>query len=191
MNGVADRRAARRFGRISLALAAALFALTTVACSSTPESVSMSSIQPPAAASAHSSAVGPGAQPPGPPLSKADSEVIGVWRGTSLASCVMTAPNRCNAQQKITFTLVQTNSGLGGYYTCAYGTLNCLSMNVSGKIVRTDLNGSRLTMRVQMPNGSSCRYTGMRKQSDINGGYTCSQGSAVIENGTWRARHEY
>jgi hypothetical protein len=165
-----------RYGRgLLLSLAAMMIALA--GCSTpNPNGVSVSRIQ-----SAASS------------LPKSERGVVGVWRGTSLAGCgnLFTPPNRCNAEQKISFTLVQNGAQLGGYYTCAYGNMNCRHMNESGKIIRASVNGSRLNIRVQMPDASTCRFTGMRSDGNINGGYTCLQGSTVVEQGTWRAEHQY
>ena len=45
---------------------------------------------------------------------------VGVWEGVSLANCVTSASNRCNAQNKISITLLQGDTGLRGFYTCGY-----------------------------------------------------------------------
>ncbi|MGH7917353.1 MAG: hypothetical protein ACREQE_07780, partial [Candidatus Binataceae bacterium] len=113
--------------RVVLTLGGALLLIAAGGCSTPqPYGVSVSSIQ-----SAASS--GPGVHSSAPlgndekPLSKPERSVIGVWRGTSLAGCgnLFTPPNRCNAEQKISFTLVQKGPQLRGYYTCAYGNMNC------------------------------------------------------------------
>ena len=125
------------------------------------------------------------------PAKDAASEKVGVWRGETLASCVNAAPERCNAQQIVTLTLFEGAKGLTGFYRCAYGNRNCYNMNETGNIVRATLNGTRLTARVAMPDGTSCLYTGRTKGNDIKGGYSCYAGGSVIESGTWQGRREY
>src|SRR5690242_19858675 len=61
--------------------------------------------------------------------------VVGVWNGLTLANCSTSPSDRCNAQQKITLTMIETEQGLRGFYRCAYGTRNCYNMNETGKIV--------------------------------------------------------
>jgi hypothetical protein len=42
------------------------------------------------------------------------SDAVGVWEGTTLAVCPGSPANRCNAQQKVTMTLVEgENSSVG------------------------------------------------------------------------------
>lgn len=117
--------------------------------------------------------------------------VVGVWEGLTLASCATSAPNRCNAQQKITLTLIEGESGLAGFYRCAYGTMNCLGMNETGKIVHATLNGGQVTARVAMPDGTSCIYTGRTAGNGVVGGYSCYGGGALLESGSWRGKRSY
>jgi hypothetical protein len=137
--------------------------------------------------------------PPTPAATAADAakpreHVMGVWDGTTLASCdsMLRFENRCNAQQKVTITLLEgKDSKLGGYYKCAYGNQNCYNLNETGKVVDATLNGSRVSMRVIMRDGTTCRFSGLDKGGDINGGYACYSGGSVLEQGSWRARHSY
>ncbi|MGH8013119.1 MAG: hypothetical protein ACREQ4_11505 [Candidatus Binataceae bacterium] len=177
--------------RLSILLGTVLL-IAAAGCSTPPTNgVSISSIQSAASSGpgVHSSATLGNDKP----VSKQERGVIGVWRGTTLASCsnLFTPPNRCNAEQKVSFTLIQKNGQLLGYYTCAYGNMICRKVNDKGKIIRASVNGARLNIRVQLPDGSTCRYTGMRSNANINGGYSCLQGSTVVEQGTWRAKHQY
>ena len=140
--------------------------------------------------------------PPSPPAATAAAtdvagqreHVIGVWDGTTLARCDALLPfqSRCNAQQKVTITLLEGKDGkLGGYYKCAYGNQNCYNLNETGKVVDATLNGARVSMRVMMRDGTSCRYSGLDKGGDINGGYACYSGGSLLEQGSWRARRSY
>lgn len=123
------------------------------------------------------------------------NNLVGVWEGTTRASCraPMPFPDRCNALQEVTMTLLRNPNGkLSGHYRCAYGNMNCFHMNESGKIVDASLNGPQVTMRVMMPDGTSCLFTGRTSESnDVNGGYTCYSGGARLEQGSWRAKRSY
>jgi hypothetical protein len=125
-----------------------------------------------------------------PPVTQED--MLGVWEGTSLATCGMSLPNRCNAQQLITIALTPgDNDKIGGYYKCAYGNMNCYNMNTTGKIARVSTDRSLLTVLVMMPDGTSCRYQGRNVDNMINGGYSCLAGGTQFEQGSWRATHKY
>jgi hypothetical protein len=117
--------------------------------------------------------------------------VVGVWNGLTLANCSTSPSDRCNAQEKITLTMIETDQGLRGYYRCAYGTLNCYNMNETGKIVDATLSGAQFTARVQMPDGTSCVYTGRTAGNSVNGGYSCYGGGSLIESGSWQGRRSY
>jgi hypothetical protein len=128
-----------------------------------------------------------------PPAGEKPSSVVGMWEGETRASCsfVTSSFNRCNAAQKVTLTLIEDPSGLGGFYTCAYGNQTCYDMNETGKIVSARLDNGRLTARVAMPDGSSCIFSGIPMGNDIKGGYTCFNGGAMIERGVWQGRRSY
>ena len=140
----------------------------------------------------HSAASAPAAQPAS--SAEANSGVAGVWQGTTLASCAAFAhlPSRCNAEQKVTITLLEGPNGkLTGRYTCAYGNMDCYHANETGKVIEVSTTGARLNVRVIMPDATSCIYTGIDVNQSINGGYTCYQGGGLIEQGSWRAQRAY
>ena|SRR5215472_16188893 len=116
-------------------------------------------------------------------------DAVGAWEGITIAVCPGSPANRCNAQQKVTITLVENaNSRLSGTYECAYGNVNCLNMNQTGKVVDVDLIGRLLRLRVLMSDGMSCLFNGRIAQSTINGGYSCKAGTSLRERGSWRAK---
>ena len=162
--------------------------------SSTPESVSMTSIEQarenpsPAAGTQQFSA--PSAKVTVTAAANGNEKVVGVWTGTTVANCSMSARNRCNAEQKVTITLIQ-DTKLTGYYRCAYGTLNCLNMNETGKVVYATFKESRVTIRVAMPDATSCLYSGLIANDAVRGGYSCYAGGATIEQGSWQAQRSY
>ena len=140
----------------------------------------------------HSAAGAPQAQ--GAPGASAESDFAGVWQGTTLASCAAFAhlPSRCNAEQIVTITLLQSPDGkFTGRYTCAYGNMDCYHENDTGKIIDVGIAGKRMSVRVMMPDATSCIYTGINTNQAVNGGYTCYQGGGLIEEGSWQARRSY
>jgi hypothetical protein len=121
-------------------------------------------------------------------------DYTGVWQGTTLASCSIDLPlqSRCNAQQNVTITLLQgQDSKFSGKYQCSYGNMDCYHSNDTGKVIAVSMAGRRVTIRVLMPDGTSCIFTGRYVNETINGGYTCYQGGARLEQGEWRARRSY
>jgi hypothetical protein len=102
------------------------------------------------------------------------ADAVGVWEGVTVAVCPGSPASRCSAQQKVTITLVKgANSQLGGSYKCAYGNMNCLNMNQTGKVADVDLTGQLLRLRALMPDGMSCLFSGRIADGNINGGYSC------------------
>jgi hypothetical protein len=124
---------------------------------------------------------------------KPGGKVVGVWDGTTLASCSASLPqDRCNAQQKVSITVLEGENGkLGGFYKCSYGTQDCYHLNESGKVVDATVTGTLVSMRVMMPDGTTCNFTGRPDENVVNGGYTCTSGGPILERGVWRARRNY
>ena len=82
--------------------------------------------------------------------------------------------------------MVQRGSKVTGSYKCAYGNMNCRNMNNTGEITDGTME-KLLTLRVMMPDGSSCRFSGQPSVDSIKGGYSC-KGGPRAEQGTWEAR---
>jgi hypothetical protein len=127
-------------------------------------------------------------------LASSESGVTGIWQGSTLADCGVTSsfPSRCNAEQKVTITLMQgPNSKISGRYTCSYGNIDCYDDNKTGKVIGVSTSGTRMTVRVIMSDGTSCIFTGRNVDQTINGGYSCYGGGALVEEGSWRAARSY
>lgn len=120
-------------------------------------------------------------------------EVTGVWQGQSWAECgsLIPDPSRCGAVNDITFTLLQKDAGVSGFYRCGYGNMDCRNQNETGKIAQGTMGARLLEMRVMMPDGSDCLFNGQPRGDAIEGGYMCLQGGGMVERGIWRARRNY
>ena len=114
----------------------------------------------------------------------------GYWSGTTRVTppCRFSS-GRCNAVNKITFSLRQKGNRLKGKYTCAYGTLNCRNGGAdnTGKVVSGRVSGNQLRLSVVLPaDVSNCYYNGMlTSATTIHGGYACYQGGSLLEEGEW------
>jgi hypothetical protein len=83
-------------------------------------------------------------------------------------------PSRCNAEQKVTITLVQgPDSTITRQYSYSYGNMNCYHANDTGRIAGVSINRTRMNVRVIMPDGTSCIFIGRNLDQTINGGYSC------------------
>jgi hypothetical protein len=142
--------------------------------------------------SAPSQAVADRAVPVKDARAEAVPEVAGVWQGRSAAGCESPLRNsRCHAVNEVTFTLLQEGSTVSGFYKCAYGNTDCRKSNDIGRISNGSVGRKLLTMRIMMPDGSSCIFNGQPKTDKIEGGYLCLQGGGIVERGTWTALRSY
>jgi hypothetical protein len=133
------------------------------------------------------------AQTASPTPANPGEQQLGVWSGSTRAGCnVDSISSRCNAVQKVSITLYKGADGkLTGFYKCAYGNQDCYDLNERGKVVAASVTGKEVMMRVQMPDGSSCIFSGRNVGDDVNGGYSCANGGAPFERGVWRAHRSY
>ena len=117
----------------------------------------------------------------------AASDVTGNWAGTTKVRCGsrLSAQERFNAFQNISFKLKQDGAKITGTYSCAFGTQPCLGLNESGTVVGGSYDGNNLLLNVDMGNGSTCRFKGSLSADKGQGSYHC-KGSGAAEQGTWR-----
>lgn len=124
------------------------------------------------------------------------TDLTGVWQGEiRVIPCSPGMPHeigRCNAVNRITFNLRQTDSTLTGDYRCTIGTMVCRDANTTdrGTVASGELSGSAVTMRVVLPGDlSSCLYNGFEySPGELHGGYRCYQGGGLAEVGVWQVR---
>jgi hypothetical protein len=118
------------------------------------------------------------------------TNVAGYWSGTTRAMppCDFSA-GRCNAVNKVTFSLRQNGKHLKGKYTCAYGNMICRNGGAddSGKVVSGKVSGNQIRLSVVIPaDVSNCYYNGMlTSPTTIHGGYQCYNGGELVEEGIW------
>lgn len=172
--------------RIAAPLIGALLAACVQGCASTRAANELTfSTAPPATAAAPSETPARSRKP--------GASAVGVWEGTTLVTnCPVSLPSRCNAQQRVSLTVIEGDKAkLTGYYKCAYGNMTCYNLNESGKIIDGSLRDSRLTLRVLMPDGTSCFFSGNVAADAVVGGYSCYVGGSLLEQGSWQAKHLY
>jgi hypothetical protein len=120
-------------------------------------------------------------------------DLTGLWTGTSrvMPPC-FSSGGRCNAVNKITFTLRLKGDRLKGKYTCAYGNQICRDggMDTKGKVVSGRIISNQVRISVVIPNDvSNCYYNGqLISPNSIRGGYSCYQGGELLEEGNWDAQ---
>ncbi len=121
--------------------------------------------------------------------------LTGIWRGEIRVIPCLTGmsarePGRCNAVNRITFSLRQTDASLKGTYRCAIGTMVCRDANTTdhGTVMSGNVSGNNVTIRVMLPGDiSSCLYNGISEGSGgMRGSYRCYQGGGLAEVGQWQ-----
>jgi hypothetical protein len=160
------------------ALAAMLLAIAAAGCASSTAS------EPASPSAAHNQA----AQPM--------FDVSGVWEGRSMANCASFNPlsfnTRCNAINRIALTMVQGDKKITGFYKCSVGNMDCRNQNDSGTIANGSMKNGRLSLRIGMPDGSSCIFNGLPTGANqIRGNYSCYQGGGLAEQGRFEVNRNY
>jgi hypothetical protein len=121
--------------------------------------------------------------------------LTGIWRGEirvipCTGGMLTSDAGRCDAINRITFNLRQSDSSLQGSYQCAIGTMVCRSANTTtyGTLMSGNVSGRNVTMRVMLPGDlSSCLYNGFEQSPGrMRGSYRCYQGGGLIEFGQWQ-----
>jgi hypothetical protein len=132
-----------------------------------------------------------------PAMEKLAMDLSGVWRGEiRVIPCPVgitsSTDGRCNAVNRITFSLRQTDSSLSGEYRCTIGTQVCRDANTTdrGTVTSGQVSGRDISIRVLLPGDlSSCLYNGSQYSADqMRGTYRCYQGGGLAEVGIWQMR---
>jgi hypothetical protein len=120
------------------------------------------------------------------------SDITGLWEGTAVNGCgfVQMERTRCHAVVNIALTMTQQGSMVGGSYKCSMGTMMCRKLNDAGVIAYGAVREGGLSLRVMLPDGSSCIFQGKWGER-MGGGYICLQGAAIVERGQWEVERIY
>jgi len=119
--------------------------------------------------------------------------VAGLWEGTAITGCDsrQAERTRCHAVVNIALTMTQQGSTVGGAYKCRTGTMMCRNLNDTGEIAYGRADKGNLSLRVVLPDGSSCIFQSKRSGNRMEGGYICFQGGAIMERGQWEVERIY
>jgi hypothetical protein len=121
------------------------------------------------------------------------SDVTGLWEGTAVNGCgfLQMERTRCHGVVNIALTINQQGSTVGGSYKCGMGTMMCRKLNDTGVIAYGAVREGSLSLRVTLPDGSSCIFQSKRSGDRMAGGYICLQGAAIVEQGQWQVERIY
>ena len=72
-------------------------------------------------------------------------------------------------RQDTSFTLLQQQFAISGFYRCWSGDNRCADFNLGGRLVRVGMGSQALAMRVRMEDGSSCFFQGAPRSDDMKG----------------------
>ena len=117
-------------------------------------------------------------------------DVTGNWHGiTQVLACDTEGSGRCNAVNRVKFSLVQRDSRISGKYSCSYGNFESRhgGPDSDGYVQWGDTRGSAAHVDVLLPSDlSSCLFSWDVSADTIAGTDRCYEGGALIEQGTWR-----
>jgi hypothetical protein len=118
------------------------------------------------------------------------SDISGDWQGiTRVLACQTQGSGRCEAVNRVRFSLIQSGAHIRGEYRCAYGNFECRhgGTDTDGYVQWGDIRGSEVRLDVLLPSDlSSCLYNGNVTAREIVGTYQCYEGGGIIEQGTWQ-----
>jgi hypothetical protein len=120
-------------------------------------------------------------------------DLEGVWDGTTVNDCspVQVDPSRCQAMERISFTMLHHSQRSWGFYRCATGTTPCYDRVDHGEIKYWQLSGRMLLFRVMRDDHSSCLFDAIPAADRMRGAFWCFQGSELIERGFWQVERVY
>jgi hypothetical protein len=80
---------------------------------------------------------------------------------------------------------------IGGSYKGSTGTMMCPKLNDTGEIACGAVRKGGLSLRLILPDGSSCIFQSKRSGDRMAGGYICLQDAAIVERGQWDVERIY
>jgi len=120
-------------------------------------------------------------------------DLTGVWIGNFTVGCVppLASPH-CLNRQDISFTFVQHDATVTGFYQCTLRDHPCIGQQHGGRVTRLDATPHMLLIKVRMVDGASCTF-GVTTQNDdeMSGGCICFDVLGQPRKGWWHVRRTY
>ena len=118
-------------------------------------------------------------------------DLTGVWTGSLSFGCVY-ARARCLKHQDISFTFVQQETSVTGFYQCSSMDHPCVAHQYGGRIVHVESAPHGLLIKVRMDDGSSCRFgTFTQERDEMKGVCICNELQGKPERFWWEVRRAY
>ncbi len=80
---------------------------------------------------------------------------------------------------------------MSGVYKCTAGTIACQREEEAGRIISGQSSARRLGFRVMLPDGGSCIYRALWRDSAIDGSYFCVGGEIILGRGWFTVERSY
>ena len=116
-------------------------------------------------------------------------DLTGVWIGNLMVDHVRGQAGF--AHQGISFTLLQQQSSVSGFYRCWSGDQSCADFDLGGRVVRLRIDSQRLAMRVRTLDGSNCFFRGVLLRDEMKGSCACFTAHGWHEKGWWHVWRAY
>ena len=121
------------------------------------------------------------------------ADLTGVWIGKFTLGCVPPlASPRCLNRQDISFTFVEQEATVNGFYECTFRDHPCTAQQHGGRVTRIDATPHMLLIKVRMDDGASCTFgVTARKNNEMTGGCICFEVWGQSQKGWWHVRRTY
>ena len=119
-------------------------------------------------------------------------DLTGVWAGNLTFGCVPPlASTHCLIRQDISFTFVQHEATVSGFYQCSFRDHPCIAHQHGGTVTRIENSRHMLLIRVRMDDGASCTFGATaQKHNEMSGGCICFELWGQ-EKGWWHVQRAY
>jgi hypothetical protein len=121
------------------------------------------------------------------------SDLTGVWIGNSTLGCVPPrAGPHCLIRQDISFTFVEHEATVSGFYQRSFKDHPCIPQQHGGRVTHIDNTRHVLLIKVRMDDGASCTFGAIaQKDNEMSGGCICFEVWGQTQKGWWRVRRAY
>jgi len=120
-------------------------------------------------------------------------DLTGVWIGNFTVGCVPPlASATCLRREDISFTFVQHNSTVTGFYECSFSDHPCISQQHGGRVMRIDRTPHMPLIKVRMDDGGNCTFgVTAHKDNEMSGGCICFEVWGQARKGWWHVKRSY